>query len=395
MSHKKHKIIGEGTYGCVVTPELPCKHDDRESTSSSRRKTRKRFLSKILRPQDAEDEMREIRKLKHIPNIEQYIIQFPKSCTPKYDSNFIRTVQSCKNEKIKTVKPQHLRLLQIEDGGVDLEHMIQHILPTMNRAHLASFFNAIATSIEALSFFRKHNVIHHDIKSLNIVYNIKTGLMKYIDFGMMTNTKDFIKRSKKNKNHHARSWSYFPRESSCLNRKEYEKCTHYHFLGYETFLQMATNTFDGYCYGLCMKRLFSALYHNQTMQKSRRINKQFYLEAYHLIAKMCVSDLSMRESDYDSVQKKYIDLLKKYHLHIPKTSSTKTPVNNNQNNQNNASISTELHSLMEKYSVTKSLLSREKRKKSSRNTPKNKHRKKRCPNGTRRNNRTGKCETKS
>ena len=391
MSHTKHKIVGEGTYGCVVKPALPCKTSDGEQNKSQETN----ILSKILRPQDAEDEMREIRKLKHIPDIEQYIIRFPKSCAPKYNAKFIRTVHSCKNEKIKTVKPHHLRLLQIEDGGVDLEHMIHHVLPTMNKAHLTRFFCAIITTIEALVFFRKHHVIHHDIKSLNIVYNVKTGLMKYIDFGMMTNTKDFIKRSKKNRNHHARSWSYFPRESSCLNRKEYEKCTHYHFLGYDTFLQMATNTFDGYCYGLCMKRLFSAMYHNQTMQKSRRINKQFYLEAYHLMAKLCVSDLSMRESDYDSVQQKYVDLLKKYHLYTSNgsngsngsnASSTASPVNNH------PSISTELHSLIDKYSVTKSLLSREKRKKTIKKVN---SRKKRCPNGTRRNNRTGKCETKS
>ena len=40
-----------------------------------------------------------------------------------------------------------------------------------------------------LLVFKKYGIVHHDLKPQNLVYNIKTGRINFIDFGHMRNFK--------------------------------------------------------------------------------------------------------------------------------------------------------------------------------------------------------------
>jgi|TARA_B110000093_G_C12964839_1_gene409114 serine/threonine protein kinase len=299
----KHNILGEGTYGCVIKPSLKCKT----------RKNYKNRLAKIMRGDDAEKELLDMEMLSRIKGIEKYIVRVPLICDPKDDVVFQDNLNKCQNERIKQVPVKDLKLLLVDDGGVDLDHFYQHMIPYISKKDLCIFLKSIVITIESLYFLRKKGIIHHDIKSGNIVYNIRTGKMKLIDFGLVMYRRDFLERSRKSINTLARSWSYFPKETSCLNYEKFKKCADYNKMDYDTFLNTAANTFDGYCFGSCMKRLFTKMYHDKKINLN--INKRFFAEAYHLMSQICTKDLMLREQNYLFVKQRYRDLLKKYGLY--------------------------------------------------------------------------------
>lgn len=328
----KHTILGEGTYGCVIKPSLKCKT----------RKNYKNRLAKIMRAEDAEKELEEMEMLSQIKGIEKYIVRVPLLCDPKDDITFQGYLNKCHNERIKMVPVNKLKLLLIDDGGVDLDHFYQNVIPSLSKKDLSIFLKSIITPIEALHFFRDKGVIHHDIKSGNVVYNIRTGKMKLIDFGLVIRRREFLERSRKNMNTLARSWSYFPKETSCLNYEKFKRCSSYNRMNYDTFLNTAADTFDGYCFGVCMKRLFTHMYHDKKIKLD--FNKKFFAEAYHLMSRLCTKDLMLREQNYLSVKRRYEDLLKKYGLY----------------SNGKPSPTIEVRDIADKFSVVKSMVAKDK-----------------------------------
>ena len=177
-SEKVPVVVGEGTYGCVVNPSLQCEDGHHPDTYDH-------TVTKIMDSGDAADEYEELSKIASIDGIERYVLKLPHKCVPDLSRRFDKTVRKCKGKRImrnfKT--PDKYKLLIMEDGGADLYNVLRTVLPKMNFADICRFLTAIRELIEALVFFRNNMIIHHDIKQENIVYNVNTGSMKFIDFG--------------------------------------------------------------------------------------------------------------------------------------------------------------------------------------------------------------------
>ena len=112
---EKPKVVGEGTYGCVVKPSLKCVEKDKYSYKDR--------VSKIMRSNDAIDEKNEMVDLVKIPGIEKYIIRMPEICKPDVNNEFLSVAGTCENRrvkgeinKIKSNKQYSLRLLLLDDG---------------------------------------------------------------------------------------------------------------------------------------------------------------------------------------------------------------------------------------------------------------------------------------
>ena len=308
----KRQIVGEGTYGCVVEPALECKNP--QDTINK--------VSKVMRKQDAKDELKEYRKLKKIPGIENYTLDFPILCEAKFGMQFSNIVRECNGTRVRTTykeNPNDLALLLLENGGLDLDNFTSNIFPKLENKEKNRFLTSILELIKGVKFFNDNDIIHQDIKGGNIVYNVETGKIKFIDFGLMVNKSEFIKNSKESVNEMAESWSYFPPENSCANKISYQilqKCKLYRKVykevgGYRTFIKDIANSFDSYCLGLALRNIMNDL----KVRKHYKEKKDFLEESYLLFLEYSDMNVFTRNDSLTDLEERYKGLLKKYGIY--------------------------------------------------------------------------------
>jgi serine/threonine protein kinase len=319
---KKFKVIGEGTYGCVVKPSLKC-DSDQDYTNK---------VSKIMVEEDALSELKENNNISNIKDLKKYAIVNPEICKPKIDKTFINTAKTCKNERI-TIRLNNsnyqktLSMLLLEDGGEDLSLIIKKI-DSLSEDDIKNFFYSFINLFEGLKFFREKKIIHRDIKLQNIVYNKTSKLSKFIDFGLSIKSDKLKKNADKSRERLAVSWSYFPPENSCVNKKMFTdltKCEKYSKnMSYDSFINKYLETYDIYCLSLALNSLFKYIEQKPNLLS---INyKQLILKVRKLLKYYCDIELIKRYSDLNYLISEYTNLLNFYFNN-----------NNNNNNSNNNS----------------------------------------------------------
>lgn len=300
------KIVGVGTYGCVVKPSLECETNEKYNGR----------VSKIMAEHDAKEELKEMENIVGIPNIQKYILRLPKLCNPAKSKKFYDIIKKCNNRKVQTALSHNensVKLLLLDDGGVDLEKFSNNIIKTLSDADINIFISSLLNLIKGVSFFLENNIIHHDIKLPNIVYNVKTADIKFIDFGIMMKYSDYIYSSKTNQNDMAQSWDYFPKEYSCVNKFHFDnldKCKKYHFESYDHFLEKSAKTFDSYCLGFCLVDLFKNI-----GRRVQHIHPDFFAKSTIIAKEYCDPELHTRNKDLNSWYSRYKELLKKYNIY--------------------------------------------------------------------------------
>ena len=300
-----HEILGEGTYGCVIKPSLKCK--SKKNIDYNGR------VSKVMRKKDASDEMNEMKKLKHIKDLEKYSIRTPIKCDPEINDESKKIISKCENERVKRVyhkDPSKLSQLLIDDGGMDLYNFTENIYPKLSLHDQKIFFTSILELFKGLKFFSDNDIIHQDIKSLNIVYNVSTGKIRYIDFGLVISKNEFIQQSKDSSYSFAQSWSYYPPEFSCANKIDYTnlyKCVKYKnkYKSHDKFISDMADSFDSYCLSLDMINLISSIYHSE----GNKIDKTFLKVFTVLMMKYSQKNLYRRKFNLDELIDKYKTML--------------------------------------------------------------------------------------
>lgn len=383
------EILGEGTYGCVTKPSLKC---DSSQDYTDR-------VSKIMTKYDAQKELYEMQTILKIKNIEKYVLRLPQICTPLDSKQFYDTLNKCNSARIQSIakkEPKQFRLLLLDDGGVDLNQFInKNILKSLNSNDINIFFTAILHLIEGVAFFLNNDIIHHDIKLPNIVYNVKNSKIKFIDFGIMTNKSTFIRTSSNNTNDIAQSWEYFPREFSCVNKEDYDqfmKCTRYRNKPYDMFITKSANTFDSYCLAFGLKKFFRSV-----VGKINHIHNEFFQKTILLMEEYCDPDLFKRNDDLNSFYFRYKTLLKNYNIYntTKPTPSSKSIELANKYSVNKMhkmnEMSREMSREKSKEKIDSIKTTKKSRKKTRKNQSVSKKKHEPCPPGKERNPKTGRC----
>lgn len=201
---EEHIIIGEGTFGTVIKPALPCAELAAEDLSDR--------VSKVLRIKDAESEYREFDKLIGLPRYEQYHIERPLLCKiteqqlkiieaqngnvinkKNEDGKYIRDESG---EIVKDNNPENFRILQYKYGGRDLDNFSLY-LKNFPQEGIERFWKSTVTLWEGIGAFSMAGFSNGDIKPQNIVYNSDTNELKFIDPGNMESIKDLLDGTKK------------------------------------------------------------------------------------------------------------------------------------------------------------------------------------------------------
>ena len=314
MNHKpSHEIIGEGTYGCVVKPSLQCKPGEPQPN------TYDNSISKIMTNRHAKKEVEDFEKVLNIPNIEEHFIPKPHICKPNEDETYKALISKCKNKLIKEPIADP-RILIMEDGGVTMDTMME-IIPSMSVNEFKRFICAWRNLIDSICFLWKHKIMHHDLKCANVVYQMKTGKIRLIDFGKVKTMETFIHKSKSNQNLEGVTWFNYPTENHCTNIVHFEKEPHCQSINanmsYDIFIVKAAMTFDTYGLGLVFQEILNTIRGYYEMRENVSVNMymgihwNFFEELEKIAMDMC-EDVITRENKPHIFLERFVKLCIRY-----------------------------------------------------------------------------------
>ena len=221
---QRRKVIGEGAYGCVHKPSIHCKTGVPTNFDYSD------YVSKIMKTSDAEDELKEFIVIGSYDKTNEFHLGAPIMCPPALTSEIIETdIAKCKHIKSRYIreKPDKYKLLLLKFGGPDLKELCNNqlikYLKTNKAVKTDLFLLEVHRLLRGLKFLKENGLVHNDIKPQNILFNTKTGELKYIDFGLMRKKKVIIESSTNNDNFLGIfHWSY-PFECGFMNKKLFQK----------------------------------------------------------------------------------------------------------------------------------------------------------------------------
>jgi serine/threonine protein kinase len=223
----KREVIGEGSYGCVHKPSLPCDIKPREILSY------KNYISKLMTQDNAINEYNEFMIFANIDKENKYFLDKPIICNPKFDKDIINDIKKCKNIDIDNIElfPNNYKLLISKYGGFDLynfcENELSNYLKTNQQYNSDLFWLNVHNIIKGIKFLRQHGLVHNDLKPQNILFNIENGNLKFIDFGLMRTRSEIKRLSELDENYLGSfHWSY-PFDCGFMNKKQFDKYKDY------------------------------------------------------------------------------------------------------------------------------------------------------------------------
>jgi serine/threonine protein kinase len=214
---KPSDVIGEGTYGCAHRPPMKCRDEPRRN---------KNDISKLMTSANAAKELKEFALIDAADKRKQFYLGKPSKCQPDRILSNIRSISKCPSGKFDPVKMDDYSLLVMKYGGQDLEQFGEDVRTwSKNKEHVDAielFWLEAVRLFYGLKVLHDNNVVHHDLKPQNVVYDKATNRANFIDFGFMEKKSTRIYAAKisaswlGNKHH----WS-FPLEAVCWNKDDY------------------------------------------------------------------------------------------------------------------------------------------------------------------------------
>jgi serine/threonine protein kinase len=218
---KERKIIGEGAYGCVHKPSFHCLNQKPKINY-------KNYVSKIMKTEDAEKELKEFVVIGSYDNTNKFHLGTPILCQPKLNNKIIKNeISKCKyidSEKVKKA-PNDYKILLVNYGGPDLKNLcnsqLKNYLKTKAKIKTDKFWLEVHNLLKGIKFFKDNGIVHNDIKPQNILFDMETSKLVFIDFGLMRSKEEIIRLSKKSDNYLGiYHWSY-PFECGLMNKNNW------------------------------------------------------------------------------------------------------------------------------------------------------------------------------
>lgn len=196
-------VISKGSYGCIFKPAILC--------SSGKNSKSKKYISKLMlnEPFFNEREMRISELIKQIPN---------------YSKRFSPILSLCdieiKNIKDKDIKKcddivKHGKNYQPVIGKVRLVHgkdLHENYKTKPKKKFLQILLKSYPILLDSIKLLEDKYIVHHDIKSNNIIYDEKNNKPIIIDFGLSFSVEKIVELRKAFYVEWAPQWTLWPIE---------------------------------------------------------------------------------------------------------------------------------------------------------------------------------------
>lgn len=217
MSDDIPKVTGEGTYGCVHYPPLYCKNSKKRDLDN---------ISKIMTTYDAKKEMKEYVLIENIDRAKQFYLGKPTKCKVGYVESNVEAIEKCKMGDDVLDNYDNYSLLIMKNGGENLKQFAEKMHNMAKNDHnqrkMENFWIECHRLFKGVYEFLENDIIHHDLKPQNIVFNEENFRLNFIDFGLMQK-KSKIRSTLNYKGEYWLTnfhWSY-PLEIGFLNKSYY------------------------------------------------------------------------------------------------------------------------------------------------------------------------------
>jgi len=175
ISNYKSKLIGKGSYGCVISPAFNCENN----------KIIDKTVAKLFSNKDHyDDELEKYRIVEGIDKLNKFTIKMVSNCDidPILIEKEVDKIYKC--EKIK----DKFKIYQIiyEYGGIDLRELFRHY----NVTNIIKILIGFIEILKGIKLLLKENYIHCDIKLDNILFDGEK--LSLIDFGLLEKTSNIF-----------------------------------------------------------------------------------------------------------------------------------------------------------------------------------------------------------
>jgi len=214
-------VIGQGSYGCVHKPSLKCKQKPKQNYTNK--------VSKILSKHSAKKELIEYKKVVLADKKKNFYLGKPDSCVmDETNTSNLAAIRKCQIGDSILHSLNNYKVLIMEDGGMNLEDYT-NTMKSWNKSEMSTdncekFLLEALRLFAGLAEFENNDLVHHDLKPQNIVYNEKTNRVNYIDFGLMETKSKLLNDARLSRY----KWSIFhwsyPWELEVLDRHMFDKC---------------------------------------------------------------------------------------------------------------------------------------------------------------------------
>ena len=217
VDDKGANVIGEGSFGCAHKPSMKCRNKTRRN---------KNEISKLMTSANALKELKEFALIDFADKQKEFYLGKPSKCAPDRILSNIRSIGNCPSGRFDPAKMDDYSLLVMKYGGQDLAQFGDEVQTwSKTKEHVDAiemFWLEVIRLFYGLKVLHDNNVLHHDLKQQNIVYDRATNRVNLIDFGFMEKKSRRISDAKRSvswlgDNHH---WS-FPLEAVYWNKEIY------------------------------------------------------------------------------------------------------------------------------------------------------------------------------
>ena len=173
---KNHSVIGEGSYGCIIKPELKCDSDKEIITNNKSTNN----ISKIFESKKTyNNELKLAKKIAKIDPSSSKMLIPSYGCLSSYD-NIIKQVEYINYDcELDIYKNHNYYHLVMPYGGKDMKDYFDD-----NETTCKEFLTIIKPLFEGIKLLIKKKYCHQDIKFYNVLINLKKKAM-IIDYGLM------------------------------------------------------------------------------------------------------------------------------------------------------------------------------------------------------------------
>ena len=207
--------IGEGTYGCVHRQPIKCE----ESLGIDY----KDKISKLMEAKYADAELQEYKLIDKADPKYKFHMEAPVKCSPEKSEAALAAIDKC--DDFNRMDVDRYKLLVMPDGGISLNEYVKH---NVNKKEVERFWIESQRIFYGVKVMRDERIIHQDFKPHNLVYNIKTKRMNFIDFGFMDEMLTVIEKCRHSRYSDGQAHWSFPYEFRFINRAEYMNALSHH-----------------------------------------------------------------------------------------------------------------------------------------------------------------------